>query len=64
LKVPLLLNGCVQSGPSPVVAFGRVMKATGPAVCSPLNGVGRSVVALHGWASATLSYQKPAVVSI
>src|SRR5689334_512016 len=58
-NLPPLETGLVHSGPSPVLAFGRVMKATGPALCSPLNGVGTSVVLLHGWASATLLNQNP-----
>src|SRR3954454_5088979 len=48
--------GFTQSGPSPL-ARGRVMKATTPAWCSPLNGV--TVVTPHGLVSAGLSNQKP-----
>ena len=32
--------GLVHSGPNLVVAFGTLIMATGPALCSPLNGVG------------------------
>src|SRR5262249_36851071 len=49
--------GAVQSGPSPVVGSGRLVKATGPALCSPLNGVDPTKP--HGAAFAGLSNQKP-----
>src|SRR5216684_5929134 len=39
LQVPLLF-GLVQSGPRSVCASGTLIIATGPALCSPLNGVG------------------------
>jgi hypothetical protein len=32
--------GFVQSGPKPVSASGTLSMANGPALCSPLNGVG------------------------
>jgi hypothetical protein len=49
--------GLRHSGPRPVVAFGTLIIATGPAWCSPLNGV--KPVNPHGAASAGLLNQKP-----
>ena len=54
---PRIETGSVQSGPSAVVASGRVTNASGPAWCSPLNGV--TPVKPHGWASAGLLNQNP-----
>src|SRR5437763_16010795 len=57
LKVTLLEIGSVQSGPRLVVASGRVTNASGPAWCSPLNGV--VPVKPQFAASAGLLNQKP-----
>src|SRR5215469_4373877 len=56
------LFGFVQSGPNPVLASGTLIMANGPALCSPLNGVG---LVGSKWqlgsaaASCGLSNQKP-----
>jgi len=51
--------GCVHSGPSPVVALGRLIMARGPALCSPLNGVGWVTSNPHAAASCGSLNQKP-----
>src|SRR5205807_8355211 len=55
----LLESGSEHSGPRPVLAFGRLMNATGPAWCSPLNGVNMPCGKPHGTASAGSLNQKP-----
>ena len=54
---PLPEIGSVQSGPRLVVRLGRVTKASGPAWCSPLNGV--APVNPQRCASAGLLNRKP-----
>src|SRR4051812_21019657 len=54
---PAPATGSVHSGPSAVLASGRVTKASGPAWCSPLNGV--TPVNPQGCASVGLLNQKP-----
>src|SRR5262245_35440306 len=49
--------GLVHRGPRSKVASGRVMKASGPALCSPLKGV--VPVKPHAAASAGSLNQKP-----
>src|SRR5690349_19251350 len=58
LQVPLLL-GLVHSGPRLVVASGTLIMATGPALCSPLNGVGWVGSKPHFLAELGLLNQKP-----
>src|SRR5215468_5668739 len=56
------LFGSVQSGPNPVLASGTLSMAKGPALCSPLNGVGLVGSNWHvgrAAASSGLSNQKP-----
>jgi hypothetical protein len=45
------LLGLVQSGPSPVTESGTLIMAAGPALCSPLNGVGLVTSKPHAAAS-------------
>src|SRR5215831_10543600 len=53
--------GLVHNGPRLVFASGTVMKATGPALCSPLNGVGLVTSNTHPstFASLGLLNQNP-----
>jgi hypothetical protein len=53
------VSGCVQSGPSPVLASGVLIIASGPALCSPLKGVGFCGLKPQATASAGSSNQKP-----
>src|SRR5215471_12513945 len=57
----VFLLGLVHSGPRLVVAFGTLMKATGPALCSPLKGVGLLTLKTHPstFASFGLLNQNP-----
>ena len=52
-------NGLRQSGPRPVSSFGTLIIAAGPALCSPLNGVGSAALKPHGTAVLGLLNQKP-----
>ncbi len=51
--------GLVQRGPSLVVELGRLINANGPALCSPLNGVGLLGSNPQFFASSGLLNQKP-----
>src|SRR5947209_13078092 len=53
------VSGFVHSGPRPVFASGRVIIASGPALCSPLNGVGTVTSKPQSAASFGSLNQKP-----
>ena len=53
------VSGCVQSGPSPVLASGVLIIASGPALCSPLKGVGFCGLKPQSAAAFGSSNQKP-----
>ena len=52
-------SGFRHRGPRPVLASGRLIIASGPAACSPLNGVGLEASKPHATASFGLLNQKP-----
>ncbi len=52
-------SGETQSGPRFVAATGIEIIASGPALCSPLNGVGLVTSKPHGAASSGLLNQNP-----
>ncbi len=52
-------HGLRQSGPRPEFSFGTLVIAAGPALCSPLNGVGCVASKPQGAAVWGLLNQKP-----
>src|ERR1700722_4689922 len=56
---PVARVGLVQSGPRPAGSTGTEIIASGPALCSPLNGVGLLTSNPQGCASFGLLNQKP-----
>ena len=52
-------SGETQSGPRFVAATGIEIIASGPALCSPLNGVGVATLKPQGAASLGMLNQKP-----
>jgi hypothetical protein len=53
------VSGLVHSGPRPVLASGRLIIATGPDLCSPLNGFGFVGSKPQSFAALGSSNQKP-----
>jgi hypothetical protein len=58
-QTPPVKTGLRHNGPNLVVALGTLIIARGPAMCSPLKGVGFSGLKPQGCASAGLLNQNP-----
>src|ERR1041385_8036489 len=55
----VVVSGLVHSGPRPVLASGKLIMATGPDLCSPLNGFGFVGSKPQSLAAFGSSNQKP-----